>query len=107
MTEPTPNETPSLPEAVAARSLLQWPLMVVVAGIVMGLGVVAVGQWRFGCVVIGASLGIGAVERLALADADAGLLKVRSKAFDVLIMLGMGAAIIALAILVPEGRPRR
>jgi hypothetical protein len=53
---------------------------------------------------IGASLGVGAVERIALPSRDAGLLQVRTKAFDVTVLAVTGAAIIALAIVVPEGR---
>ncbi|GAA2098199.1 hypothetical protein GCM10009841_11110 [Microlunatus panaciterrae] len=87
----------------AARSLKQWPLMIVVGGIVIGLVVIFLGQWRFGCLVIGSSLGVGAVERIALSNKEAGLLQVRSRPFDILVMIAMGAGIIALTILVPEG----
>ena len=95
------------PEAsAAARSLRQWPLLIVVIGVLAGLVVSFLGEstWRLGCLLIGASLGVGAVERIALASRDAGLLQVRTKAFDVTVLAVAGAAIIALAIVVPEGR---
>ncbi|HKN44565.1 MAG TPA: DUF3017 domain-containing protein [Propionibacteriaceae bacterium] len=95
------------PEAsAAARSLRQWPLLIVVFGVLAGLVVSFLGEstWRLGCLLIGASLGVGAVERIALPSRDAGLLQVRTKAFDVTVLAVAGAAIIALAILVPEGR---
>jgi hypothetical protein len=95
------------PETSAAtRSLRQWPLLIVVIGVLAGLVVSLLGEstWRLGCLLIGASLGIGAVERIALPSRDAGLLQVRSKAFDVTVLAVTAAAIIALAIAVPEGR---
>jgi hypothetical protein len=57
-----------------------------------------------GALVIGASLGVGAVERVALPSGDAGLLQVRSKVFDVVVLTVMAATIIVLAIVVPPGR---
>jgi hypothetical protein len=80
--------------------------LIVVIGVLAGLVVSLLGEstWRWGCLLIGASLGIGAVERIALPTRDAGLLQVRSKAFDVTVLAVTAAAIIALAIAVPEGR---
>lgn len=93
-------------DSAAARSLKQWPLLIVVAGLVCGLLVALLGRdtWRLGCLIIGASLGVGAVERLALPQRGAGLLEVRGRAFDIVVMALAGAAIIALAIVVPDGR---
>jgi hypothetical protein len=86
--------------------LRQWPLLVIVAGIAAGLVVVGSGAWRVGCVVIGATLCLGAIERVALPRREAGLLQVRSKVFDTLLMTGLGVGIVVLAIIVPVGRPR-
>ena len=74
-------------------------------GVAAGLAIAIVGSdtWRFGSLVIGASLGVGAVERLALPRSEAGLLQVRSKPFDVAALAICAAAIIALAIAVPSG----
>ena len=87
-------------------SLRQWPLLVVVVGVVAGLVVAWLGEstWRIGCLMIGGALVVGAAERLALADREAGLLQVRSKAFDVAVLALTGAAVIVLAIIVPPGR---
>jgi hypothetical protein len=94
------------PSTRAAGSLRHWPLLIVVAGVLCGLAVTMLGRdtWRLGCVIIGSSLGIGAVERTALSRRDAGLLEVRGRLFDILVMALTGAAIIALAIAVPERR---
>ena len=80
--------------------------MIVVIGVVAGLAVSFLGEstWRLGCLLIGASLGVGAVERIVLPSRDAGLLPVRTKAFDVAVLAVGAVAIIALAIVVPEGR---
>ena len=98
---PRPSDT-----SPATKSVRQWPLLIVVIGVVAGLVVSFLGDstWRLGCLLIGASLGVGAVERIALPSRDAGLLQVRTKAFDVTVLAVTGAAIIALAIVVPEGR---
>ena len=83
-----------------------WPLLVVVGGVAAGLVIALVGEdtWRVGSVVIGGSLVVGAVERLALPPRAAGLLQVRGRWFDVAALGLTGAAVIALALLVPEGR---
>ncbi|GAA3606199.1 hypothetical protein GCM10022236_05040 [Microlunatus ginsengisoli] len=90
----------------AARSQRYWPLLVVVVGVAIGLAVAFVGQdsWRIGCLIVGSSLAVGAVERLALPAGEAGLLQVRSKVFDIAFLTLAGGAVIALAILVPAGR---
>ncbi|MET0693200.1 MAG: DUF3017 domain-containing protein [Propionibacteriaceae bacterium] len=84
----------------AARSLQQWPLLIVVGGVVLGLLIAALGShtWRIGCIVIGASLLVGALERIVLPRRDAGLLQVRSQFFDVIVLALVGAAIIGLAL---------
>jgi hypothetical protein len=94
------------PEPNAALSLRQWPLLVVVGGVVAGLVVVMVGDstWRAGSLLIGASLVVGALERLVLPSRGAGLLQVRSKPFDVSVLALAGAAVLVLAVVVPAGR---
>jgi hypothetical protein len=91
---------------MAGRSLRVWPLLIVLIGVVCGLIIAMLGEttWRLGALVIGASLGVGAVERIALPSGEAGLLQVRSKVFDVVVLTVMAATIIALAIVVPPGR---
>jgi uncharacterized membrane protein YdcZ (DUF606 family) len=93
-------------EPNAAVSLRQWPLLVVVAGVLAGLLVAWLGAstWRLGCLVIGGALVVGAVERVVLTDREAGLLQVRGKAFDVAVLALTGAAVIVLAVVVPPGR---
>ena len=93
-------------EPSAARSLRQWPLLVVVVGVLAGIGVVLGGDgtWRLGCVLIGLSLVVGALERLLLPSREAGLLEVRSKGFDVAVLAVAGLAVLTLSMVVPPGR---
>jgi hypothetical protein len=89
--------------AAAARALRAWPLLVVLAGVVGGLVLATLGPetWRAGCLIIGASLGVGALLRAVLPSREAGLLQVRGKAFDVTVLVVLAVAVIALAIAVP------
>lgn len=75
--------------------------MVVLIGMITGLVLVFIGQWRLGCLIIGVFLAVGGLERLMLPVELAGLLQARSRFFDVIILLGMGVAIIVLSIIVP------
>ena len=86
-----------------SRSLRLWPLLGVLLGVVAGLVVAVIGEqtWRLGCLIVGVSLLIGGVIRGAMQSRDAGLLQVRSRLFDVLLLGLGGAAIIALSIAVP------
>jgi hypothetical protein len=70
-------------------------LLVVVAGIVL----IAAHAWRRGSVVIGGGVLLAGCLRLVLRDP--GILGVRRRAIDALLYLGVGAAIIVVAIVVP------
>lgn len=85
----------------SASSLIQWPLLVVLGIVAVGLLLVVLGHWRRGTVLIGAALCAGAGLRAFLPRQMAGLLQVRSWAFDVTFLLGCGAAIIVLSLNVP------
>ena len=102
----TRRDGPRRDHRVPSRSLRQWPLLIVVAGVLIGLAVAVVGAntWRLGGLVIGSSLAVGAVIRIALPDREAGLLQVRTRAFDIAVLALTGAAIIVLTLVVPEGR---
>ena len=93
-------------EPTANRSLQQWPLLVVVVGVLAGIAITLLGDltWRLGCVVVGMSLLVGAAERLVLPRRAAGLLEVRGRAFDVIVLAVGGLAVLVLAMAVPGGR---
>jgi hypothetical protein len=103
MTEPRRARTES---SAAGRTLRAWPLLIVLVGVVAGLVIAVFAEpgWRVGCLVIGGSLGVGAIERIALPSRDAGLLQVRSKVFDAGMLIVLTTAIVVLALAVPTGR---
>jgi hypothetical protein len=92
--------------AAVMGTLRAWPVVVVLVGVLAGLAIALLWEpgWRVGCLVIGGSLGVGAIERIALPSRDAGLLQVRSKAFDAGMLALLSAAVIVLAVAVPPGR---
>jgi hypothetical protein len=93
----------SSPLSGATRTGRWWPVVVVAAGVLIGLVISVLGRdsWRLGGLVIGCALLVGAVIRVVLPRREAGLLAVRSRAFDILAMTIGGVAIIALAIAIP------
>ncbi|HEU4566921.1 MAG TPA: DUF3017 domain-containing protein [Marmoricola sp.] len=69
---------------------------------VAGLLVVAFGPWRKGVAVIGAALVFAAACRAFLSEREAGMLGVRSRWFDVTMLVLVGAALVALANVIPD-----
>ena len=77
--------------------------LIVVATCSAGLLVVALGPWRRGVAVIGVGLLLGAMMRATLSEGDAGMLRVRrNRWFDVLMLAGVGVALISLASVIPN-----
>jgi multisubunit Na+/H+ antiporter MnhB subunit len=74
----------------------------VLAATLIGLGLVALGHWRPGLVLVGSSLLAGAVGRLVLRNDNAGMLGMRPKPVDLLTLTGLGAALVVLALLIPD-----
>ncbi|MCW5951998.1 MAG: DUF3017 domain-containing protein [Propionibacteriaceae bacterium] len=91
------------PKNFLQQVLGQWPLATVLAGVAAGLGIVAFGHWRMGTTLIGAAITLGGLLRL-LPQQRVGLLAVRSKALDVVVLLTLGIGIIVLAFWVPPSR---
>jgi hypothetical protein len=76
--------------------------LVVLAGTAVGMGIIVWGDWRTGVRWIGAALVFGALVRLVLPGRDAGMLAVRSKLLDALMLSGVGAALFFLAATIPN-----
>ena len=74
----------------------------VVAMALIGLGITAAGPWRTGVSWIGTGLLVAAVARLVLTERGAGMLRVRRKWSDVLMLSVAGIALIVLAVIVPN-----
>lgn len=105
---PTPTPPTGLPPTPAhtPRTGRWWPVLVVCAGVLLGLVISVVGpdSWRLGGLVIGCALLVGAAIRIVLPAREVGLLQVRSRGFDIAALTIGGVAIIALAIAIPPGR---
>ena len=76
-------------------------LAVVLASMV-GLAMVAFGPWRRGIALVGIALVCASALRLVLSEGEAGMLRVRSRWFDVAMLAGVGVALIALAANIPD-----
>ena len=72
----------------------------VVVGV--GLLVVVLGDWRLGIRIMGGSLLASALVRVVLPSRDAGMLAVRNKPIDALVLVGIGVAMIWLAGSIPD-----
>jgi hypothetical protein len=76
--------------------------LVVVAAAVVGLVLTAAGRWRTGVGWLGAGMLVAALARLTLSERGAGMLRVRRKWSDVLMLVLAGVALIVLAVVVPD-----
>lgn len=86
------------------KVLDEWPLLMVLTGVAIGLAITATGHWRMGSTAIGVAVTVGGVLRLVLPREVAKLLSVRSKVTDVVFLLVVGLGILALAWVVPPQR---
>jgi hypothetical protein len=75
-------------------------LMVTVS--VVGLGIVTRGDWRLGVRWIAAALFLAALTRLVLPAPQAGMLAVRRRSVDVVILAGVGVALWFLSASIPN-----
>ncbi len=76
--------------------------LAVVAMTLVGLAITVAGPWRTGVSWIGAGLLLAALTRLVLSERGAGMLRVRRKWSDVLMMTVGGVALLVLAVIVPN-----
>jgi hypothetical protein len=79
--------------------------LVVLAASAFGLAITARGDWRLGVRWIGASLLAAAVLRLVLPDRDAGMLAVRRRPIDVVLLVVVGLALFVLSVTIPNQPP--
>ena len=82
----------------------QWPLLLVLAIAALGLLFVAFDGFRIGCGMLGFAVLLAGAARAFLPTRRVGLLVVRSRSFDVLLLLVMGVALVVLAVVVPGPR---
>jgi hypothetical protein len=82
----------------------QWPIAVVLLGVVIALGLVGFDYFRRGAVVLAGSVLLAAFLRLLLPDREAGLLVVRSRRVDVAVLGTLGVLLAVFAFWVPPPR---
>jgi hypothetical protein len=81
-----------------AGFLRQWPLLIVIVIVGVGLLLVAAERWRSGLVVMGLALALAGLLRLLLPVRRIGFLAVRSRPVDVALTLGAGLALALIAL---------
>ena len=114
MAEPNHIEPPESVEPVSAEpvhpdeprrypSTIGGVFYLVVLGVVgFALVLVALDEWRSGIRLMGGSLLFAAAVRLALRSRDAGMLAVRHKVLDAVVLIVLGGSLIFLAGSIPD-----
>ena len=76
--------------------------LVVLAITAVGIGIVSTGDWRLGTRWVAGALIFAALLRLVLPRRDAGMLAVRHRLVDCVMLAGVGVALIFLAATIPN-----
>ncbi|RYB93196.1 DUF3017 domain-containing protein [Nocardioides oleivorans] len=76
--------------------------LLVLAVVAAGLVLVSFDEWRLGIRLMGGSLIFAALVRLVLRTRDAGMLAVRHKVLDAVVLIVLGGALIVLAGSIPD-----
>lgn len=97
--DPVPAELRRYPSTIGGLVYL-----VVLIATCVGIGIVATGNWRLGTDWIAGGLILAAAVRLVLPGRDAGMLAVRHRLVDCLMLAGVGAILIFLAATIPNQR---
>ncbi len=101
--DPLPDEEALEPEPRRHPSTIGGLLyLVVLATTGVGIGIAWTGDWRLGVKWVGAALILGAVARLVLRRRDAGMLAVRNRAVDAVLLSGVGVIMIFLSESIPN-----
>ena len=81
-----------------------WPAAASLALMAAGVGFAIAGRWKRAALLFAASMALGAMLRLVLSREQAGLLVVRRRSIDVLVMTILAVGIAAVALVVPPMR---
>lgn len=81
-----------------------WPAAASLALMALGVGFAIAGYWRRAALSFAVSMALAGVLRLILPRRSAGLLVVRRRCVDVVVMLAFAVGIAAVALIVPPGR---
>jgi hypothetical protein len=80
----------------------EWPLVASAAVGLAGLVMIVFDGWRAGVFLFAGGILLAGLLRLSLSDDNAGLLRVRRRTFDTLILFGMGGAVLVLGAIIPS-----
>lgn len=81
--------------------LSQWPITVVLLIVVVAVAFVALDEFRIGSLLLAVGVLVAFVLRLILPPARAGLLVVRSRPMDLVVLGLLGSALLVFALWVP------
>jgi hypothetical protein len=81
-----------------------WPSLSAVFILLIGLGLVTMGYFRIGLLVVAASAVTAFLFRLRLSDESAGLLVVRTRKVDLVVLGTLSLGLVILALWVPAPR---
>lgn len=98
---PSTVTKPSPIFGTATVQLPEWPLVLVLAGVAISMFVVVYDSFRRGSLVLAAAVVLCFFLRLVLTDREAGMLKVRGRLFDLLVLGVLSAAMLLAAFWVP------
>ena len=97
-----PQSPPEAQPQPQPRRFREWPIGLVLACVAASLAVVAANHFRRGTYMLAATVLLATGLRLMLPAREAGLLAVRSRFVDVLVLGFLGAGMLTLAYLVPK-----
>lgn len=83
------------------RLVRQWPIVSVLGGIAVALLFIGLDRFRVGAVLLSASVVVAFILRIVLTDAQAGLLAVRPRGVDLVVLGTLAAMLSILALWVP------
>jgi hypothetical protein len=88
--------------AAEGRRRSEWPLVLTLLVGLTGLVVLTFYDWRNGVLLFAGGVVLAGLLRAFLSDTAAGLLRVRGRMFDTTLLIGVGAAIATLGLIVPN-----
>lgn len=94
--------TPLRPRSRRSLDLLrQWPLILVLVVMGIAVGFVALDQFRVGSILLAVGVLAAFVLRLVLPAAQVGMLAVRGRSMDLIVLGSLGGALLVFALWVP------
>lgn len=82
----------------------EWPFFTSVALLVLAMVVLLSGHWRRGAFGVGIAVLAAGLFRALLPEEKAGVLSVRGKLFDSIVLLGTAGVMLGLTMIVPHSR---